>query len=55
MAEAFAREGATVVICARKQERVDQADAELNALQLSGKVVPRACHVGRLDELEQPG
>jgi NAD(P)-dependent dehydrogenase (short-subunit alcohol dehydrogenase family) len=53
IAETFAREGATAVICARKQDRVDEAAAELNALQLSGKIVPRACHVGRLEELER--
>ncbi|MBV8963832.1 MAG: SDR family NAD(P)-dependent oxidoreductase, partial [Hyphomicrobiales bacterium] len=39
IAETFAREGATVVICARKQERVDPVADEINARNLPGKVI----------------
>jgi dehydrogenase/reductase SDR family protein 4 len=46
IAAAFAREGATTVICGRKQESLDDVAAEL-----SGNVIPRACHVGKPDEL----
>ncbi len=46
IAAAFAREGATTVICGRKQETLDDVAAELG-----GKVIPRACHVGKPDEL----
>ena len=53
IAETFAREGATVMICGRKQERLDPVAAELQSKGLPGRVVPRACHVGRLEELEQ--
>lgn len=51
IAEVFAREGATVVICARKQEAVDQVAKEVAGLP--GKLVPRACHVGKLEELQR--
>lgn len=51
MAEVFAREGATVVICGRKQDTLDQAAASLKGL--AGRVVPSACHVGKLDELQR--
>lgn len=47
-AELFAREGATVVICGRKQNTLDEV-----AAALEGNVVPRACHVGKLEELER--
>jgi len=50
-ADVFAREGATVVICGRKQNTLDEVVAELASRK--GHVVPRACHVGRLDELER--
>src|ERR1700675_2843741 len=46
IAAAFAREGATTVICGRKQESLDDVAAELG-----GNVIPRACHVGKPDEL----
>ncbi|MBI2681600.1 MAG: SDR family oxidoreductase [Candidatus Solibacter usitatus] len=46
IAAAFAREGATTVICGRKQETLDDVAAELD-----GNVIPRACHVGKPDEL----
>ncbi len=51
IAELFAREGASVVICGRKQEPLDQVARELSVL--AGRIVPIACHVGRLDDLER--
>ncbi len=51
MAEVFAREGATVVICGRKQNTLDEVAAELKGLP--GKIVPLACHVGKLEELQR--
>jgi len=48
IAEVFAREGAAVVICGRKQEALDQVSREL-----AGRIVPMACHVGRLEDLER--
>ena len=47
IAEIFAREGARVVICGRKQETLDQAAAEIGP-----SVKPIACHVGRADQIE---
>ncbi len=46
IAAAFAREGATTVICGRKQETLDDVAAELG-----GNVIPRACHIGKPDDL----
>jgi dehydrogenase/reductase SDR family protein 4 len=51
MAEVFAREGATVVICGRKQNTLDEVAAEFKSLP--GKIVPLACHVGKLEELQR--
>jgi len=51
IAEVFAREGATAIICGRKQDTLDAVAAEVNGL--AGKVVPRACHVGKLDDLQR--
>jgi NAD(P)-dependent dehydrogenase (short-subunit alcohol dehydrogenase family) len=51
IAEAYAREGASVVICGRKQETLDEVAHELGSLP--GRVRPVACHVGRLEELER--
>ena len=48
IAAAFAREGATAVICGRKQASLDAA-----AKELGSGVVPLACHVGKPDELAQ--
>lgn len=53
IAETFVREGATAVICARKQERLDPVAEEVNARGWPGKIVPRACHVGKLEDLQQ--
>jgi dehydrogenase/reductase SDR family protein 4 len=50
-AEVFAREGATVIICGRKQNTLDEVAAELKGLP--GRIIPMACHVGKLDELER--
>ncbi len=50
-ADVFAREGATVIICSRKQSALDEVAAELK--DRKGRVVPRACHVGKLDELSR--
>lgn len=52
IAETFVREGATTIICGRKQDRLDPVAEEVNAKGGPGKVVPRACHVGKLDELQ---
>ena len=48
IAEAFAREGARVVICGRKQETLDLVAAEIGP---SVKAI--ACHVGRADQIEK--
>ena len=48
IAEAFAREGAAVVICGRKQETLDQVAAEIG-----GAIHPVACHVGRADQIQR--
>ena len=54
IAESFAREGATVVMCGRKLETLQQAAAEMK--DCSGRVYPMACHTtlrdfGRIDIL----
>lgn len=49
IAELFAREGAAVVICGRKQQTLDELAKEF--APSPGRIVPVACHVGRLDEL----
>ena len=51
IAELFAREGASVVLCGRKQETLDQVASSLQALP--GRVLPIECHVGRLEDLER--
>jgi dehydrogenase/reductase SDR family protein 4 len=47
IAEVFAREGARVAICGRKQETLDQVAREIGT-----SVKPLACHVGRADQIE---
>jgi NAD(P)-dependent dehydrogenase (short-subunit alcohol dehydrogenase family) len=47
IAEVFAREGANVVICGRKQETLDQV-----AREIGSTVKPIACHVGRPEQVE---
>jgi NAD(P)-dependent dehydrogenase (short-subunit alcohol dehydrogenase family) len=51
IAEVFAREGATVLICGRRQNTVEEVAAGLTGL--AGRVLPMACHVGRAEELER--
>ena len=51
IAEVFAREEATVVICGRKQGPLDEVATQLK--RLPGAVIPMACHVGKLEELER--
>jgi len=48
IAQAFAREGATVVVCGRKQETLDQVASEI-----AGNVFPLACHVGRREDIQR--
>jgi dehydrogenase/reductase SDR family protein 4 len=50
IAHTFAREGATVVICGRKQETLEQVAGEI--ADCPGKAFPLACHVGRADQLQ---
>jgi dehydrogenase/reductase SDR family member 4 len=47
IAAAFAREGAAVAICGRRQEILDRVAAEI-----PGRVVPIACHIGRAEDLQ---
>ena len=51
IAELFARQGATVVTCGRKQETLDQAAAE--ATDCAGRIYPLACHVGHAEEIKR--
>src|ERR1700694_2322195 len=46
IAAAFAREGATAVICGRKQESLDAV-----AREFGDRIVPVACHVGKPEDL----
>ncbi len=48
IAQVFAREGASVVICGRKQETLEQVASEIST---AGKVYPIACHVGRAEQI----
>lgn len=50
IAQAFAREGATVAICGRKQETLDEVAQECEGL--AGTVLPVVCHVGRAAEIQ---
>src|SRR5579864_3137327 len=47
IAEGFAREGAQVVICGRKQETLDQVAAEIGL-----GVKPVACHIGKAEQIQ---
>lgn len=51
MAKALAEHGATVVISARKQDQLDAAAAEINAMG-KGKAHAVACNVGYKDQLQ---
>jgi len=50
IAAAFAREGAAVTICGRKQEALDRVAGELAGE--SGRIHPVACHIGRPDQIQ---
>jgi NAD(P)-dependent dehydrogenase (short-subunit alcohol dehydrogenase family) len=50
IAQRFAEAGASVVIASRKMENLQATAVEFASLP--GKVVPIACHVGRLDQIE---
>ena len=50
IAKRFAEAGANVVIASRKMENLEATAQELSGLP--GRVVPIACHVGRLDQIE---
>ena len=50
IARRFAEAGASVVIASRKLENLQATATEFASLP--GRVVPIACHVGRLDQLE---
>ena len=50
IAKRLAEAGADVVIASRKLENLEATAHELSGL--TGKVVPIACHIGRLDQLE---
>ncbi|HEX6894923.1 MAG TPA: SDR family oxidoreductase [Bryobacteraceae bacterium] len=51
IAEVFAREGATVIICGRKQNPLDEVATQLKGHP--GTTIPMACHVGKLEELQR--
>ncbi|RMC37605.1 SDR family NAD(P)-dependent oxidoreductase [Paracoccus alkanivorans] len=51
MAKALAEHGATVVISARKQDQLDTAAAEINAMG-KGKAHGIACNIGYKDQLQ---
>ena len=51
IALSFAREGATVVICGRKQETLDQVAAETAGSP--GRAHPHVCHVGRAEQIQK--
>jgi dehydrogenase/reductase SDR family member 4 len=51
IAQAFAREGAHVAICGRKQETLDAVAQESSALP--GKLVPVVCHIGRGADIQR--
>ena len=50
IAAAFAREGAHVVICGRKQETLDRVASELAGGP--GEIHPLACHVGKAEQIQ---
>ena len=48
IAETFVREGATVAICGRKQQSLEEA-----ARGIGDGVIPIACHIGRAADIQQ--
>jgi dehydrogenase/reductase SDR family member 4 len=51
IAHLFAAEGATAIICGRKQETLNAVAASI--VDVPGRVVPIACHVGRAEDLKR--
>jgi dehydrogenase/reductase SDR family member 4 len=51
IAQTFAHEGATVVICGRKQQTLEEAAESIG--ECAGYVYPFACHVGRADDIRR--
>lgn len=51
IARTFANEGATVVICGRKAETLEQVAAQ--PLEGPGKLVPAVCHVGKAEDIQR--
>ena len=51
IATAFAKEGAKVVIVSRKQESLDEVAEKINS-QVPESVLARACHQGKIDQVE---
>ncbi|HEY7393060.1 MAG TPA: SDR family oxidoreductase [Bryobacteraceae bacterium] len=51
IAQAFAREGAHVAICGRKQETLEAVVQESGTL--TGKLLPVVCHVGRPADIQR--
>jgi dehydrogenase/reductase SDR family member 4 len=51
IAQRFAREGATVVICGRKQETLAEVATGTDAAP--GRLIPMACHVGRANDIRR--
>ena len=51
IAQTFAREGAQVAICGRKQESLDEAAQECEGFP--GKVLPVVCHVGHPADIQR--
>jgi dehydrogenase/reductase SDR family protein 4 len=49
IAEAFAREGASVVICGRKKETLEEVASQHR--EGAGKILPVVCHVGRAEDV----
>lgn len=52
IAEAFAREGASVVIASRKQAGLDDAAEKINALY-PNRVLAKACHIGHAEQVRE--
>ncbi|HKD07349.1 MAG TPA: SDR family oxidoreductase [Bryobacteraceae bacterium] len=48
IAEAFVREGATVVICGRKQDTLEAV-----AREIGSSIIPIVCHVGRAEDISK--
>ena len=50
IARGFAEQGATVVVCSRKQEGLEEVAEKIAAE--GGKAVPIACHAGKVEAIE---